>query len=440
MEMDKIIEISDDKNNHNGNNNYGKGNNLQGLENSINALNQWILPSAPLHIRNSNTNNNAKTNIPKSYQRKNKNNAKKIIQFKRKVIILNKNESSTNILTEEIKGTTDMQLLTSDEGSLLNQEDDNEPTESLLVQPETEPSRVLPDTEFHTLFSTDETVDLTTKDNTQNKKEIIRQKKTPKRKKAVASKSDKSLTTPRPKRACAIDKVAENKKSGLCKLGKQKDGSWALNIKYISSPMFQCPICDVFYQSPESRKTHEVLEHSSLLESIHKPVDIVSTPGNTACIEQLTLFNYLKLCETSKYKTTVVHELAKRKHLLKAFNTKGLETIGQEAKRPKIIDFFKCNYCLYETNLIFALLAHMTSKHLYLKCDSEKKPFLYCFLCDRTLTKRTKPLRHLDACINKLSELSTTNNSPKQFICALCDEGFDSLIELEKHTWGHAKK
>ncbi|XP_016661249.1 uncharacterized protein LOC103309916 [Acyrthosiphon pisum] len=202
--------------------------------------------------------------------------------------------------------------------------------------------------------------------------------------------------------------------------------------------MFQCPICDVFLRSQESHKTLEVLEISSLLEFIHKHVDIVSTPGNTPCNEQLTLFNYLGLCVTSKYKTTVVHELAKRTNLLKSFET----------VEPKIIDFFKCNYCLYETNLIFALSAHMTSKHQYLKCDSKKKPFLYRLFCHRRLNKRKQLprqlLRHLDACINKLSELPITNNPPRQpsrqLICECCDEGFDSLIELEKHIWGHAKK
>ncbi|XP_060880016.1 GATA zinc finger domain-containing protein 8-like isoform X2 [Metopolophium dirhodum] len=486
----------DDDNNHihNDNNNNGNGNNLQRLENSINPLNQWILPPpSPLLNRNTNTNNNAKTNFPKSYQNKNKNNANNIIKIK--------SAPSTNISSEEMTVTPDMPLSTSDEGSLLNQGEDmyfdvdNEPTESLLVEPETEPSRVLPDTGFHFLFSTDETVDLTTKDNTPKKKPVIKQKKTPKPKKAVASKkqtqktstaqsnpktksqlirsstsstiekkqtrktsialhnlktkgqllrsstlptteqSDTPLTKPRPKRASAIDSAAENRNSGLCKLGKHiesRDCRWTLPvINNISLPMFQCPICDVFLYSPESRKTHEVLKHSSLLESIHEPVNVVSTPRNTEPLtEQLTLFNYLQLCVTSKHKTKAVHQLAKRTNLLKAFKTLGHNTI----------DSFKCKYCPYTTDLIFALWAHMTSKHLYLKCDSEKKSCLYCFLCNRILTKRTTMLKHLDACINKHNELPITNNSSKRLICVHCNEGFDSLIELEKHTWGHAKK
>jgi len=75
--------------------------------------------------------------------------------------------------------TPDMPLST-DEGPSLNQGEDmyfdvdNEPTESLLLEPETEPetepARVLPDTGFHFLFSTDETVDLTTKEDNTPKK------------------------------------------------------------------------------------------------------------------------------------------------------------------------------------------------------------------------------------------------------------------------------
>ncbi|XP_029348328.1 uncharacterized protein LOC107882929 [Acyrthosiphon pisum] len=199
--------------------------------------------------------------------------------------------------------------------------------------------------------------------------------------------------------------------------------------------MVQCAICDVSLPSEKLRKEHEVDEHSSLLESVRKHVDNVSTPGNTDCNEQFELFNSLGLCPTSKYKTTIVHELAKRTNLVKSF-----ETLG-----PKIIGSFKCNYCPYETKLVFAVWAHMTSKHKYLKCEAEKKMYcLYCFLCHRRLNKRTNMLRHLDACINKLSELpitsSITDNPPRRVICEICDEGFDSLIELEKHTWGHAKK
>ncbi|XP_016655805.1 uncharacterized protein LOC107882242 [Acyrthosiphon pisum] len=247
--------------------------------------------------------------------------------------------------------------------------------------------------------------------------------------------SNTSLTKTRPKRASAIDRAAENRKSGLYKLGRHietKDGRWTTPMHNISFPMVQCPICDVYLYSPESRKKHEVLKHSSLLESIHEPVDIVSTPENTEPLtEQLKLFNYLKLCVTSKHKTKVVHQLAKRTNFLKALKTLGDNIIGS----------FKCNYCPYTTDLIFALWAHCTSKHLYLKCDSEKKTCLYCFLCNRMLTKRTTMLKHLNACINKkLNEPPITNNSSKRLICEICNECFDSLVELEKHTWGHAKK
>jgi len=83
----------------------------------------------------------------------------------------------------------------------------------------------------------------------------------------------------------------------------------------------------------------------------------------------------------------------------------------------------------------------MTTEHLNLKCDSEKKSCLYCFLCNRILTKRTTMLKHLDACINKkLNEPPVTNNTSIRLKCLLCNETFNSLKEHEKHTWGHAKK
>jgi len=98
------------------------------------------------------------------------------------MIYLRNNAPSTNIpSTVEMIVTPDMPISTSDMGSPLNQEEeyidvDSEPSEPLPVEPEQEPqphqdpvpepgpSRVLPDTGFHFLFSTDETVDLTTKE------------------------------------------------------------------------------------------------------------------------------------------------------------------------------------------------------------------------------------------------------------------------------------
>jgi len=85
----------------------------------------------------------------------------------------------------------------------------------------------------------------------------------------------------------------------------------------------------------------------------------------------------------------------------------------------------------------------MYTNHLYLKCESEKNlPNFYCFVCNRSLTKRAKPLKHLEACINKKMELPVTIVSPppKRLLCVFCDETFDSLIEFEKHIWSHAKK
>lgn len=123
--------------------------------------------------------------------------------------------------------------------------------------------------------------------------------------------------------------------SGLFKLGKQREGYWTAKLTQIPLPMFQCPICHKYYYSLKSRKAHETSMHSSLLETIHEPVNIVSSPGNSACTQQLYLFNYLQLCQTSKNKTETVHLLAKKTYLLNAFN----------CERQTIIGFFQCTYC-----------------------------------------------------------------------------------------------
>lgn len=126
--------------------------------------------------------------------------------------------------------------------------------------------------------------------------------------------------------------------SGLFKLGRQiegRNGNWLTTATNISLTIYQCPICDKYYYSPEKRRAHETAMHSSLLESIDRPMDIVSTSGSTASIQQLYLFNYLQLCVTSKNKTDAIHQLAKRKNMLKSFKTNGQTIIG----------FFQCNYC-----------------------------------------------------------------------------------------------
>lgn len=89
-------------------------------------------------------------------------------------------------------------------------------------------------------------------------------------------------------------------------------------------------------------------------------------------------------------------------------------------------------YFSYKTNLMIAVWAHMSSCHL--KCDVEKKSSLYCFLCNRTVSKRTTLLKHIEKCSK---ETSDTINSSNQFTCVHCNVVFDSLIRLEDHTWNH---
>lgn len=81
---------------------------------------------------------------------------------------------------------------------------------------------------------------------------------------------------------------------------------------------------------------------------------------------------------------------------------------------------------------MFVLWAHMSSNHL--KCNVEKKSSLHCFLCSRTVSKRTTLLKHVEKCSK---ETSDTISSSNQFTCVHCSVVFDSLIKLEDHTWKH---
>ncbi|XP_025204071.1 zinc finger protein 423-like [Melanaphis sacchari] len=338
----------------------------------------------------------------------------------------------------------------------------NVSTETSLVISETEPSRVLPNTGFHFLFATDETVDLTIKeDNTPPKKKpITRKRKNPDTKKAVAAKkvcqktsncrhnqktknqlptddnqqpttskqtrtkkkSDPPIKKPRPKRASAIANTPEINNSGLWKLGKYIEGFWSPDTCRISLPLYRCPICDVYYWSIESRQRHEMSAHSTQLNSIHQPIEN-SAPSeeNSASTQQLYLLNYLQLCVKDN-DLNAISELAKRTHLLKALKILGSKTIGS----------FKCNFCPYKTNLMFALWAHMSSTHL--KSDFEKKSCLFCFLCNRTVSKRTTLLKHVDKCSKVIIDYYNFCN---RLTCTHCNTTFGSLIEIEKHSWRH---
>jgi len=77
-------------------------------------------------------------------------------------------------------------------------------------------------------------------------------------------------------------------------------------------------------------------DHSSLLNSIHKPV-VNSAPsaGNAACTQQLSLMNYLQLRLVNKDEPDAINHLAKRTHLLKALKVVGSKTSG----------ILKCNCC-----------------------------------------------------------------------------------------------
>ncbi|XP_027842696.2 bromodomain-containing protein DDB_G0270170-like isoform X1 [Aphis gossypii] len=241
----------------------------------------------------------------------------------------------------------------------------------------------------------------------------------------IIERSNTSLIKPRPKRASAAVASSSEIKN-MHKLGKHVEGTssyWYVRVTRFETALYTCPICNLISTSTKSRQRHEISKHSSLLSSVHKPaVNSAPSTTNAASTQQLYLFNYLQLCLVKKDEPGIINQLAKRHHLLKALKILGPKTFGS----------FKCNYCRYETNLMFVLWAHMSSNHL--KCNVEKKSSLHCFLCSRTVSKRTTLLKHVEKCSK---ETSDTISSSNQFTCVHCSVVFDSLIKLEDHTWKH---
>lgn len=86
---------------------------------------------------------------------------------------------------------------------------------------------------------------------------------------------------------------------------------------------------------------------------------------------------------------------------------------------------------------MFILWAHMSSVHTEL--DTDKRSNLYCVKCDRSLSKRTKLLNHLDKCMAKNKLIIGPTNPPiEKFSCQLCSQNLTSLSHLETHLWDHA--
>lgn len=92
-------------------------------------------------------------------------------------------------------------------------------------------------------------------------------------------------------------------------------------------------------------------------------------------------------------------------------------------------------YFRYETKLLFVLWAHVVSNHP--KDNCEKKSCSYCFLCNRTLNKRTTMLKHLNRCIVGKLAVPTNAEPSIEFKCGICSFSCDALLKLEEHSWVH---
>lgn len=91
----------------------------------------------------------------------------------------------------------------------------------------------------------------------------------------------------------------------------------------------------------------------------------------------------------------------------------------------------------YKTCRAFILWAHISNNHIESDCDTKSR--IYCFVCDKELTKRSNLFKHLQRCIkNPLKEETTSGSSAVEKIsCDYCDTEISSLSHLERHLWKH---
>lgn len=91
---------------------------------------------------------------------------------------------------------------------------------------------------------------------------------------------------------------------------------------------------------------------------------------------------------------------------------------------------------------MFILWAHVSSVHTEL--DTDKRSSSYCFICDRSLSKRSQLLKHLDKCAagNRVINDPTINDLTIEIklSCEFCDEHITSLSHLETHLFDHVAK
>ncbi|XP_050436001.1 uncharacterized protein LOC126842852 [Adelges cooleyi] len=306
-------------------------------------------------------------------------------------------------------------------------------------------SSVTPETGFHFLFSSDQTVDLTSIDTSPKKKlkKVINQRKVNNSRKLVkiSSVPVQDIMVPtvqieqpplmngsRPKRTQTVAASTEVKKSKKS-TSEQTDGinqrQCSIQLLPLEISLYQCPLCEKYFSCVKSRQQHECKCHSSpppqpssteVCEKLDSPTR--EKTHSTSQQEFLTKLNLVK-----RVSINLPKHFAKRKHLQKALALCG-----------NVLGKYKCHYCRYETSRPYILWAHMYVNHVQFASDTRSNSF--CFVCNRSFGKRTKLLKHLDKCVENHQEIECIDNPCDATLsCDYSDANINSLQELEDKLW-----
>ncbi|XP_050533074.1 uncharacterized protein LOC126901011 isoform X2 [Daktulosphaira vitifoliae] len=389
---------------------------------------------------------------------------KHLMQFKRRLENASKNtfQSEKNItplltgnqqspISEQMVITPDINLPTVVNTSSCDSPNNDFYSDQVNDNNSTE-STVSPETGFHFLFRSDQTVDLTNSEIAPKKKfqmpMVSIQKPATKLPPPVVTKNISNAVTQfvfkyvfeiiilstlhmtsivnvsRSKRIQTTSTTSESKKIKKPTEPNNTTNQLTACVSLIKLelPLYQCPICEKYFSSTKSRQLHESKSHvlPPIVPEKSDKLDLTSCDNSSSTSQQefLTHLNLVK-----RVSTNLPEHFANRKHLQNALKIYG-----------NIQGKYKCHYCKYKTSRLYTLWAHMCVNHIQFNTDMRSNSF--CFVCNRTFGKRLKLLKHLDRCVESHLEIESSNNPCDEMLaCDYSDSEINSLPELEEKLW-----
>ncbi|XP_050533077.1 uncharacterized protein LOC126901011 isoform X5 [Daktulosphaira vitifoliae] len=341
---------------------------------------------------------------------------KHLMQFKRRLENASKNtfQSEKNItplltgnqqspISEQMVITPDINLPTVVNTSSCDSPNNDFYSDQVNDNNSTE-STVSPETGFHFLFRSDQTVDLTNSEIAPKKTSIVN-----------VSRSKRIQTTSTTSESKKIKKPTEPNNT-------TNQLTACVSLIKLELPLYQCPICEKYFSSTKSRQLHESKSHvlPPIVPEKSDKLDLTSCDNSSSTSQQefLTHLNLVK-----RVSTNLPEHFANRKHLQNALKIYG-----------NIQGKYKCHYCKYKTSRLYTLWAHMCVNHIQFNTDMRSNSF--CFVCNRTFGKRLKLLKHLDRCVESHLEIESSNNPCDEMLaCDYSDSEINSLPELEEKLW-----